>query len=68
MKTIAPRHFFQTAKRSGVGEEVVTSIFDELRGIAEKAIDRVAGTLPKGYPANLTESIISGIKRRLRAI
>lgn len=68
MKTIAPRNFFQTAKRSGVGEEVVTSIFDELRGIAEKAVDRVAGTLPKGYPANIAESIISGIKRRLRTI
>jgi serine/threonine-protein kinase HipA len=68
MKTIAPRHFFQTAKRSGVGEEVVTSIFEELRGIAEKAIDRVAGSMPNGYPANIAESIISGMKRRLRTI
>jgi serine/threonine-protein kinase HipA len=68
MKTIAPRHFFQTAKRSGVGEEVVISIFEELRDIAEKAADRVAGRLPKDYPAKVAESIISGMKRRLRTI
>jgi len=68
MKTIAPRHFIQTAKRAGIGEEVVASIFDELRGTAESAIDRESARLPKGYPLEVAESIISGMKRRLRAI
>ena len=68
MKTIAPRHFTQTARRAGIGEEVVVSIFDELCGMAEKAIDRAAAKLPKGYPMQIAESVISGIKRRLRAI
>jgi len=68
MKTIAPRHFVQTANRAGIGESVVTSIFDELRGTAEGAIDREAEKLPKDYPAEVANSIISGMKRRLRAI
>jgi serine/threonine-protein kinase HipA len=68
IKTIAARHFIQTANRGGIGEKVVVSIFDELRETAEKAIDREAAKLPKGYPMEVAESIISGMKRRLRAI
>lgn len=68
MKTIAARHFIQTADRTGIGKEVVVSIFDELRGTAERAIDREAARLPKGYPIEVAESIISGMKRRLRTI
>jgi serine/threonine-protein kinase HipA len=67
MKSIAPRHFIQTANRAGIGEEIVASIFDELRG-TERAIDREAAKLPKGYPTEVAESIISGMKRRLRAV
>jgi hypothetical protein len=37
------------------------SIFDELRETAERAIDREAAKLPKGYPMEVAESIISGI-------
>ena len=68
MKTIAPRHFIQTANRAGIGEEVVVSIFDELRGKAERSIDREAAKLPKGFPMEVAESIVYGMKRRLRAI
>lgn len=68
MKTIAPRHFVQTANRAGIGEGVVVSIFDELRETAGKAIDREAARLPKAYPMEVAESIFSGMKRRLRAI
>lgn len=68
MKTIATRHFIQTANCAGIGNDIVTSIFDELRETAESAIDREAAKLPKGYPIEVAESIISGMKRRLRAI
>jgi serine/threonine-protein kinase HipA len=68
MKTFAARHFVQTANRAGIGEGVVISIFDELRGTAERAIDREGAKLPKGYPMEVAESIISGMKRRLRSI
>ena len=68
MKTIAARHFIQTANHAGIGTEVVVSIFDELRETAERAIDREAVKLPRGYPMEVAESIISGMKRRLRTI
>lgn len=68
MKTIAPRHFIQTANRSGIGKEIVDSVFDELRGSAERAIDREAAKLPKSFPMEVAESIISGMKGRLRTI
>jgi len=68
MKTIAPRHFIETATRAGISKEVVVSIFDELRRAVEGAIDREAAKLPKGYPMEVAESIISGIKRRLKTL
>jgi serine/threonine-protein kinase HipA len=68
IKTIAARHFIQTANRAGIGAEVVTSIFDELRNSAEAAVDRELGTLPKDFPERIANSIASGMKRRLRII
>jgi serine/threonine-protein kinase HipA len=68
IRTVASRHFIQTANRAGIGEEVVASIFDELRGTAEAAIDREAAKLPKNFPEEVAGSIISGMKGRLRAI
>lgn len=68
MKTIAARHFIETANRAGIRKEVVGSIFDQLRGTAERAIDREVAKLQKGYPMEVAESIISGMRRRLRAI
>ena len=68
MKTIGPRHFIQTANHAGIGKEVVDSILDELRATAERAIDHEVAKLPKGYPMEVAESIVSGMKRRLRTI
>lgn len=68
MKTIAARHFIQTANRAGIGEEVVTSILNELRQTAESSIEREIAKLPKDYPMEVAESIVAGIKRRLRTI
>jgi uncharacterized protein HemY len=48
--------------------ELVTAIFDELRNTAEAAIDREVAKLPKDFPAEVAESIVSGMKRRLRTI
>jgi len=65
IKTVTARHFIQTANRAGIGEELVTSIFDELRGTAEAALDREVAKLPKDFPAEVANSIVSGMKRRL---
>lgn len=68
MKQVAPRHFFQTADRAGIGKDVVPSIIEELRDETAAAIDRVNADLPTGFPGKLAYSISNGIKRRLRIL
>jgi len=68
VNTVASRHFVQTARRAGVGEEVVASIFDELQASAAKAIEQTLGTLPEGFPNGIAASIQSGMVKRLRAL
>ena len=64
--TIAPRHFLQTAARTGIVP--VEPIFEELRANAPHAIERVLEELPKGFPAQISESISNGVLARLRAL
>jgi serine/threonine-protein kinase HipA len=66
MRQVAPRHFFQTAERAGVGEQVVQSIIEELRDGASAAVDSVLSKLPSDFPTQIASSIEAGIKRRLR--
>jgi serine/threonine-protein kinase HipA len=67
-RQIAPRHFYQTADRAGIGKEVVTSIIDELREQTLEAVDRVLSALPANFPEKIANSICNGIKRRLRIL
>lgn len=68
MRQIAPRHFFQTADRGGIGRDVVPSIIQELSREMVPAIDRVNAELPSGFPGTLADSISDGIRRRLRVL
>jgi serine/threonine-protein kinase HipA len=68
INSIAPRHFIQTAKKAGVGEEVVHSITDELRDVVSAATDTVLSSLPKGFPDPLATSIHQGVVQRLRIL
>lgn len=68
VKQIAPRHFFQTAERAGIGKEVVTSILRELGDGTSVAVDRVLSELPSNFPEEIAKSICGGIQRRLRLI
>jgi serine/threonine-protein kinase HipA len=65
MRQIAARHFFQTAERAHVGQQVVQSIVEELRDRASAAVDSVFSTLPPDFPEQIASSIEAGIKRRL---
>jgi serine/threonine-protein kinase HipA len=65
---IAPRHFFETAEKSGVGKKVVREIIDELRDSASAAVDSVVSDLPKGFPEPVADSIRQGVKRRLKLL
>ena len=65
---IMPRHFVQTAAKSGIPASVVQTIFDELLQAAEVTISKVMSDLPAGFPQALADSIISGLRARLRLI
>jgi serine/threonine-protein kinase HipA len=65
IRQIAPRHFFQTAAKAGMGRQVVESIIQELLDISSAAVDSVLSKLPKKFPAQVATSIAAGMKRRL---
>ena len=64
---IAPRHFFETARKSGVGERVVRDILEELRNSAPAAVNTAVSHLPKGFPESVANSIQKGVNRRLKS-
>jgi serine/threonine-protein kinase HipA len=64
--SVMPRHFVQTAAKAGIGARPVTAIFDELRARAPAAVEQVAVSLPKGFPAEVADAISQAIKARLR--
>jgi serine/threonine-protein kinase HipA len=65
---IAPRHFFETATKSHVGERVVRGILEDLRNSAPAVVDAVVSCLPKGFPESVANSIQKGVKRRLKSL
>lgn len=68
LRQIAPRHFFQTAEKAGVGKHLVPSIIEEFLRDVPAALGRVNQALPKGFPAKLADSITNGITARLRRL
>ncbi len=68
VRQIAPRHFFQTAERAGIGKQVVPSIFNELHNEVPPAIDSVLRELPAKFPEKIANSIANGIRNRLHIL
>ena len=68
MRKIAPRHFFQTGERAGVGRQVTESIIEELLDGASAAVDAVISKLPTGFPEQIAVSIEAGIAKRLHLL
>jgi serine/threonine-protein kinase HipA len=62
---IAPRHFFQTADRTGVPTVLVAAMFDELRGMMPSVLERVAQSLPDDFPEAVLAAVANGLRRRL---
>ena len=65
---IMPRHFVQTAAKSGIPASLVRTIFDELLEAEQAAITKVMNDLPAGFPQELAESIVGGMRARLRVV
>ena len=68
INTILPRHFAQTAVREGIPALVIDEICRELAEGAEPAIQIVLDSLPQQFPAELADSVIDGIRGRLRLL
>lgn len=66
--SVMPRHFIETAAKAGIGARFVTAIFDELRTQTPAAVEQVAASLPKAFPAEVADSISNGVKARLRRL
>ena len=66
--TILPRHFAQTAAKEGIPARVVEEICRELADGADMAIETVLQSLPEEFPGELADSVIGGLRRRLRLI
>lgn len=65
---IMPRHFVQTAAKSGMPASAVHGIFDEISAEAEAAIATATKALPAGFPEALTSSIVGGLRSRLKLL
>ena len=68
LDTVLPRHFLQTAKRCGVSLALIRDIFCEIADTAPAAIDTALADLPRGFPNHITDSIVGGLRQRLRTL
>jgi serine/threonine-protein kinase HipA len=65
---IMPRHFEQTAAKSGVSVSLIQALFTELLEAEQAAVEKVLKDLPPRFPQELAESITSGLRARLRLL
>jgi serine/threonine-protein kinase HipA len=63
INTIAPRHFLQTAQLAGMGDHIVSSIFEELRCTAINSVRKTMSQLPKNSPQEVAIAIQLAINR-----
>jgi serine/threonine-protein kinase HipA len=67
LKEILPRHFYSVAEKLGLGGEIKDTVED----ILEKTpvvISNVTNILPKGFPMQVADSIITGLKESAEKI
>lgn len=65
---IRPRHFVQTAIRHGVPRNDIHQVFAEITDRADSALHDVLERLPPDFPEPVTESIVGGLRARLRLV
>ena len=65
---IMPRHFLQTADLAGVGLPAMRSILKELGEAAPRKTAAVIEALPRDFPTQLVDSVVSAIDKRSRLL
>jgi len=68
LDTISPRHFVQTASAIGLPHSLVQGILEEIVREADRAIESAVMGLPKAFPKKMVDSVIAGIRQRLRLV
>jgi serine/threonine-protein kinase HipA len=64
---IERRHFNATARQCGLGADMEAVISDVVMKTPE-VIERVAASLPKGFPAELFDSVTTGLRKAAKQI
>ena len=65
---ILAKDFAQTGLASGLSRQAIGTLFDDIRTNADKAIESTIATLPKDFPAELTDSVTAAIRQRVRML
>lgn len=61
MREIKPRHWHELAKRHGLASTGADSPFAQIIEQTPALIETVKNQLPVGFPAQVSESILSGL-------
>ncbi|WP_135213203.1 type II toxin-antitoxin system HipA family toxin [Vitreimonas flagellata] len=64
VNALQPRHFVETAQKSGVAQDRAVLLFEGVRARLPAAIDKVRGALPAEFPDALADSISNGALKR----
>lgn len=69
LKTILPRHFYQTAQQAGTAKEDMDELFADILARIDPAIADAAALAAKaGMPSKTADAIFAGIRDRARLI
>ena len=64
IEKIFPRHFYQTAETVGFDPTLLTDIFRHFYQNMDDVIERVTQQLPVGFPTDIRDKILNGMKLR----
>ncbi|MFO7482822.1 type II toxin-antitoxin system HipA family toxin [Oceanibaculum nanhaiense] len=62
---IHARHFLQTGERAGAPKALVREALEEVHAQADCALAQIESTLPADFPAEIHESVSTGLRTRL---
>ncbi len=65
---VVRRHFLETAKMVGLGQDLADSAIDDTLEQLDRAIEETQSALPPGFPDGLSNSTFAGIRGRARMI
>jgi serine/threonine-protein kinase HipA len=68
IEEIVPRHFYQTAKRCGIAESMITDILTELLEAIPEALNKTIAAMPTNFPTRMATSIKTAALSRLKSV